>query len=64
MRKPLRLQAQALLGAIEHRLCRLDLIVGMRRRWLNVDNDRVRNVDEIIELIAELYSLVGLSRPG
>ena len=35
-----------------------------RRRWLNVDNDRVGDVDEIIEPITELHPLVGLCRPG
>ena len=53
-----------MLGAIEHGLGRRDLIIGARRRWLYVDYDRVRDVDEIIEPVAELHSLVGLGRPG
>src|ERR1700722_10448170 len=44
--EPLWLQAEASLGAVEHRLGRFDLIIGARWRWLNVDNDRVLDVDE------------------
>jgi hypothetical protein len=61
--KPLWLQIEAPLSAIEHRLGRLNLVVHARRRWLNVDNDRVLDVDEIIEPVAELHPLVGLGSP-
>src|SRR6201997_5361409 len=62
--KPLRLQTKATFGSIEHRLCGLDLVVGARGRWLNVDNDRVLDVDQIVEPIPELHALVGFRRPS
>lgn len=62
--QPLRLETEAPLGAIEHDLCRRNLVIGARRRRLNIDNDRVRDVDEIVEPVAELHSLVGFGRPG
>src|SRR5262245_44525720 len=62
-RQPLRLQVKATLGASEHRLCGLDLVVGTRRRRLDINNDRILDVDEIIEPVAELHSLIGLGRP-
>src|SRR4029450_7701498 len=55
-RQPLRLQVEATLGASEHRLCGLDLVVGACRRRLDINNDRILDVDEIIEPIAELHS--------
>src|SRR6266487_45537 len=62
-RKPLRLQVKSPLGAIDHRFCGLNFVIGPRWRWLNVDNYRVLDVDEIIEPIAKLHALVGFRRP-
>src|ERR1022692_3024421 len=62
--QPLRLETEAPFGAIEHGLCRGNLVIGARRRWLYVDNDRMRDVDEIIEPVTELHPLVGLGGPG
>ena len=42
----------------------LNLVRAACRRGLDVDNDRVRDVDEIIEPVTELHPLVGLGRPG
>jgi hypothetical protein len=40
-REPLRLDPETPFGAIEHDLCRLNLVVGPRRRRLNVNDHRV-----------------------
>src|SRR5262249_35919600 len=61
--KPLRLQTKATFGSIEHCLCGLDLVIGARGRWFDVDNDCVLDVDEIVEPIPELHALVGFRRP-
>src|SRR5215468_8231726 len=61
--KPLRLQTKATFGSIEHCLCGLDLVIGARGRWLNVDNDCMLDVNKIVEPIPELHALVGFSRP-
>src|SRR5262245_24635501 len=47
-----------------HRLCRSDLVISTGRRSLYVDDNRVLDVDEIIEPIAKLDALVGLRGPG
>ena len=62
--KPLRLQTKAAFSSIEHCLCGLDLVIGARGCGFNVDDNRVLNVDKIIEPIAELHTLVGFRRPG
>ena len=62
--KPLRLEIEALLGPVDHGLGCLDLVVGPGRRRLYVDDDRVLNIDQIVEPVAELHALVGLGRPG
>src|SRR6266540_5315128 len=54
--KPLRLQIKATLGAVEHRLGGLNLVIGTRWRRFNVDNDCVLGIEEIIEPIAELHA--------
>ena len=63
-REPFRLDPETPFGAIEHDLCRVNLVVGPRRRRLNVNDHRVLNVDEIIKPIPELHTLVGLGGPG
>jgi hypothetical protein len=57
------LPKQAMLGLVEHCFCRFDLVIGAGRRWFNVDNHCVFGVDQIIEPIAELNSLIRLCRP-
>src|SRR5262245_25268080 len=52
--KPLRLKIETTLGSVEHRLCRFDFVIGARRRWFNVDNDSVLDVDEIIALLWQI----------
>ncbi len=59
-REPLRLDPETPFGAIEHDLCRSNLVVGPCRRRLNVNDHCVLNVDEIIKAIPELHTLVGL----
>src|SRR5260370_14580705 len=62
-REPLRFQAEAPLGASEHRLCGLNLVIGARRCRLDINNDRVLDIDEIIEPIPELHPFVGFCGP-
>ena len=52
-----------MLGAIDHRLGRRHLIIGARRRRLDIDNDRVLDIDKIVETIPELNPLVGFRGP-
>src|SRR5690348_15854176 len=63
-REPLRLDPETPFGAIEHDLCRLNLVVGPCRRRLYVTEHRVLNIDEIITHIPELHTLAGLGGPG
>ena len=63
-RKPVRLQAKSLTGPFNHVLCGRHLILGPRWRCLDIDDDRVLGVDQIVEAVAELNTLIGLCRPG
>src|SRR5271169_1827364 len=58
------LEAEATFGTNEHGLCRRNFVRATCRCGLDIDNDRVRDVDEIIEPVTELHPLVGLGRPG
>jgi hypothetical protein len=63
-RKPAGLQSQRLFGTLDHQLGRGHFVVGTRRRRLHVDDDRVLDVDHVIEPVAEQDTLVGFRRPG
>jgi hypothetical protein len=56
-RKPFRLQIEAPLGAIEHGLCRFNLVIGTRWRGLDIDNDGILDIDQVVDPIAELHPL-------
>ncbi len=59
-----RLETEPLMRALQHGSGRGDFIVGACRRRLDVDDDRVRGVDQVIQAVAELHALVRLGRPG
>jgi len=62
--QPLRLQIEAGLGAVEHRLGGRDLVVGAGRCRLHIDDYGLVDVDQIVEPVAELHALVGFGGPG
>ena len=51
-------------GTLDHGLGRGHFVVGAGRRGLHVDDNRVLDVDQIIEPVAELNALVGFGGPG
>ena len=61
--EPFGLEPQALLRSLDHRLCRSDLVISAGWRSLYVDDDRVLNIDQIIEPIVKLDALVGFRSP-
>ena len=61
--QPLRLEIEALLCSIQHRLGRGNFIIGASRRRLDIDDHGILNVDEVVQPIAELHPLVGLGCP-
>jgi hypothetical protein len=61
--EPLGLQIKAPLGAIDHGSSPSDFVVGPGWRRLDIDDDRVLDIDEVVEHVAELHALVGLGRP-
>src|SRR6266516_57118 len=61
--EPVGLEPQSLLRPLDHRLCRSDLVVSAGWCCLYVDDDRVLDVDQVIEPIAELDALVGFCSP-
>jgi len=61
--EPVGLEPQSLLRPMDHRLCRSDLVVSAGWCCLYVDDDRVLDVDQVIEPIAELDALVGFCGP-
>src|SRR5262249_47831495 len=62
--QPFGLEPQSLVRPFNHRLCGSNLIISAGWRSLYVDDNRVLDVDEIIEPIAKLDALVGLRGPG
>ena len=62
--QPFGLEPQSLVRPFDHRLCGSHLIISAGWRSLYVDDNRVLDVDEIIEPIAKLNALVGLRGPG
>ncbi len=62
--KPLRLQGETLLRSLDHRLGGFNLIIGARRRRFDIDDHCVLDIDQVIEPVAELHTLVGLRGPG
>src|SRR5947209_16646682 len=61
--EPVGLEPQSLLRPLDHRLCRSHLVVSAGWCCLYVDDDRVLDVDQVIEPIAELDALVGFCGP-
>jgi hypothetical protein len=61
--KSLWLQIEPPFGALDHGLGRGHLVEGPRRRGFNIDNDRVLDVNEVVEPISELHALVRFRRP-
>jgi hypothetical protein len=62
-RKSVGLQSQYLFGSLDHHPGRGHLVVGAGRR-LHVDDDRILDVDQVVEPVAELNALVGFGGPG
>src|SRR5215831_18568216 len=62
--EPFGLEPQPLVRPFDHRLCRSDLVISTGRRGLHVDDNRVLDVDQVIEPVAELDALVGFRGPG
>ena len=58
------LELQSLVRPLDHRLRRSDLVISTGRRGLHVNNNRVLDVDQVIEPVAELDALVGFRGPG
>ena len=58
------LQVEPSLGALDHRLGGLDLVVPASWGRFDVDDHRVLDVDQVIEPVAELHSLVRFRCPG
>src|SRR5215813_4928951 len=58
------LEPQSLVRPLDHRLRRSDLVISTGRRGLHVDDNRVLDVDQVIEPVAELDALVGFRGPG
>src|SRR5580704_2731270 len=52
-REPVGLQTQRLFGALDHGLGRSHFVVGAGRSGLHIDDYRVRDVDQVIEPVAE-----------
>ena len=52
-RQPLRLEAKARLGPLQHRLGRSDLSAPARRRCLDVEDDSSLQVDQVIDAIGK-----------
>src|SRR5580704_12509891 len=63
-REPVGLQTQRLFGALDHGLGRSHFVVGAGRSGLHIDDYRVRDVDQVIEPVAELDALVGFRGPS
>src|SRR5260370_39456698 len=61
--KPLRLQIEPPFGALDHGLGRSHLVEGPRRSGFNIENDRVLDVNKVVEPIPELHALVGFRSP-
>ena len=53
-----------LLGTLDHGFGRGHLVVGTGRSSLHIDDDRVFDVDQIIEPVPELNALVSFGGPG
>jgi hypothetical protein len=53
--------AGGLFGTLDHHLGRSHFVIGARWRGLHVDDDRVLDIDQVIETIAELNALVALA---
>jgi len=62
--KPFGLQALRLLGTLDHGFGRGHFVVGTGRSGLHIDDDRVFDVDQIIEPVPELNALVSFGGPG
>src|SRR5262245_20404909 len=58
------LEPQSLVRPLDHRLCRSDLVISTGRRGLHVNDNRVLDIDQVIEPVAELDALVGFRGPG
>src|SRR5713101_907010 len=56
--EPFGLEPKSLVSPLDHRLCCSDLVISAGRRGLYVDNDRVLDIDQVIERVAELDALV------
>ena len=61
--EPFRLRAEHLLIPIDHGSGCGHLVIGARWRCLDVDNDGVLYIDNVVETVAKLYTLVRLCRP-
>src|SRR5262245_61762408 len=59
--QPFGLEPQSLVRPFNHRLCGSHLIISAGRRSLYVDDNRVLDVDEIIEPIAKLDALLAFA---
>src|SRR5215467_14251758 len=59
----LRLEPHSLLGPLDHCPGGGDLVVGSRRRGLDIHNDGVLDVDQIVEPVAELHALICFRGP-
>ena len=62
--QPIGLEAEHALGARDHRLGALYLVISTRRRRFDINNDGVLDIDQVVQSIAELHTLVGLRGPG
>ena len=62
--QPFGLQTLRLFGALDHGFGRGHFVVAAGRGGLHVDDNRVLDVDQIIEPVAELNALVGFGGPG
>ncbi len=62
--QPIGLEAKLALGARDHLLGALHLVISAGRRGLHVDDHRMLDVDKVIEPVAELDALVGFRGPG
>src|SRR5262249_40563388 len=61
--EPFGLEPQSLVRPLD-RLCRSDLVISTGRRGLHVNDNRVLDIDQVIEPVAELDALVGFRGPG
>src|SRR5215831_9744902 len=62
--EPFGLEPQSLVRPLDHHLCRSDLVISTGRRGLYVHDNRILDVDQVIEPVAELDALVGFRGPG